>query len=287
VFHIHYSLRSLFPFTLLLALALLTPPTHAQKNPASTQVLLNAETFTLEGRPAFIMLPKESAYPATPKPWILYAPALPRYPDQHESWMHQQFLDAGVAIAGIDVGEAYGSPDSQPFLDALYHAMIKRGYANKPCLLGRSRGGLWVSSWALRHPDKVAGIAGIYPVFDLTTYPGLNRAAPAYGLSPEDLKASLKEHNPIEKIAVLAEARVPACFIHGNIDTVVPLKENSARFVEQYQAAGAANLVTLIIAQDQGHNFWPGFFHCKELIAFTIEKAIAAAREPLPLPAKP
>ena len=50
------------------------------------------------------------------------------------------------------------------------------GFAPRPCLLGRSRGGLWVTSWAADNPDKVAGLAGIYPVFDLRTYPGLAKA---------------------------------------------------------------------------------------------------------------
>jgi hypothetical protein len=256
-----------------------TPLTHAQKKPAPSQVLINAESFSLEGKNAFIMHPDKTTASSgdTPKPWILYAPTLPRYPDQHESWMHQQFLDAGITIAGIDVGEAYGSPDSQPFLDALYDEMIKRGYAPKPCLLGRSRGGLWVTSWAVRHPDKVAGIAGIYPVFDLTAYPGLKRAAPAYNTTPEQLEATLDQHNPILKVPTLAEAKIPALFIHGDIDEVVPLKQNSAEFARLYQSNNAADLVTLIIAKDQGHNHWPGFFHCQELVTFAITQAKAGS----------
>ena len=100
--------------------------------------------------------------------------------------MHEQFLDAGVAVAGIDVGEAYGSPKGRELFTALYRELTtERGFAPRPCLLGRSRGGLWVTSWAADHPDKVAGLAGIYPVFDLRSYPGLAKAAPAYGLTAE------------------------------------------------------------------------------------------------------
>jgi hypothetical protein len=85
--------------------------------------------------------------------------------------MHEQFLAAGVAVAGIDVGEGYGSRKGRDLFTALYNELTeKRGYATKPCLLGRSRGGLWVTSWAGANPDKVAGIAGIYPVFDFRTY---------------------------------------------------------------------------------------------------------------------
>ena len=67
---------------------------------------------------------------------------------------------------------------------------------------------------------------------------------------------------------MLAKHHVPALIIHGDEDKVVPLKENSAAFVARYQAAGAGDAVTLIVARGQGHNFWEGFFHCRELDRF-------------------
>src|SRR4029078_8959983 len=68
--------------------------------------LPNTENFEVEGRPAFVFLPSAEKR-ANPQPWILYAPTLPGYPDEAERWMHEQFLAAGVAVAGVDVGEAY------------------------------------------------------------------------------------------------------------------------------------------------------------------------------------
>jgi len=245
----------------------------AQAETSSKELLLPGEAFQVEGRPAFIFHPPKEKR-KQPQPWIFYSPTLPAYPDVHEKWMHEQFLAAGVAVAGIDVGEAYGSPASRKLLTAFYREMTdNRGYAAKPCLLGRSRGGLWASSWAIEHPDCVSGIAGIYPVFDLRTYPGLEKAAPAYGLSPQQLEAGLADLNPIERIEVLAKARIPAFFIHGKVDKVVPLKENSEEFVKRYQAADSQSLIKLLVVPDQGHNHWPGFFHCQELIEFAITHA--------------
>lgn len=44
--------------------------------------------------------------------------------------MHEQFLAAGVAVAGIDVGEAYGSPRGRELFSALYEELTrKRGFA--------------------------------------------------------------------------------------------------------------------------------------------------------------
>ena len=73
------------------------------------KLVLPGEAFRVEGRPAFILSPEEPLR-KTPQPWVFYAPTLAGYPDEHEKWMHQQFLSAGVAVAGIDVGEGYGSP---------------------------------------------------------------------------------------------------------------------------------------------------------------------------------
>ncbi len=260
-----------------IALADQPNPKAAEAKTPIKELILPGKAFRVEGRPAFIFLPPKENL-VKPRPWIFYSPTLPGYPDVHEKWMHQQFLAAGVAVAGIDVGEAYGSPKSRELLTAFYREMTdKRGYATKPCMLGRSRGGLWASSWAIEHPNYVAGLAGIYPVFDLQTYPGLEKAAPAYELSSQQLKAQRAQLNPIERIHVLAKARIPAFFIHGKIDRVVPIKENSAAFVKRYQAEGAGSLVKLLVVPDQGHNHWPGFFHCQSLIDFTIAQARNAA----------
>jgi len=238
-------------------------------------LILPGESFLVEGRPAFIFWPPK-AQRQKPQPWIMYAPTLAAYPDAHEKWMHEQFLAAGVAVAGIDVGEAYGSPQGQQWMTALYAELTgKRGFAPRPCLLGRSRGGLWVSSWAIAHPDKVAGMAGIYPVFDLRSYPGTAKAAPAYGMTVEELQADLAQHNPIQRMGVLATAKLPVCIIHGDQDNVVPLAQNATVLLEHYQQVGTADAVRLIIAEGQGHNYWEGFFRCQSLIEFAVQCAQA------------
>jgi len=244
------------------------------------KLILPGEAFLVQDRPAFVLLPPEKER-RKPQPWILYAPTLTGYPDEHEKWMHEQFLGAGVAVAGIDVGESFGSPPGRELFTALCQELTKtRGFASKPCLLGRSRGGLWVTSWACDHADQVAGIAGIYPVFDLRTYPGLAKAAPAYGLKADELATKLSENNPIERVGVLAKAKVPVFIIHGDNDKVVPLKENSAELAARYEAAGAKDSVTLVVAKGQGHNYWEGFFRCPELIEFAIARARNGATVP-------
>jgi dipeptidyl aminopeptidase/acylaminoacyl peptidase len=277
-------MRIQITFVAVFAIGLLICGQHANgEEPATASIkklILPGEAFLVEGRPAFVLLPPEKER-RKPQPWILYAPTLAGYPDEHEKWMHEQFLAAGVAVAGIDIGESYGSPPGRKLFTALYEELTKkRGFASKPCLLGRSRGGLWVTSWACEHAGQVAGIAGIYPVFDLRTYPGLAKAAPAYGLKADELEAQLSEHNPIERVGILAKAKVPVFIIHGDDDKVVPLRENSAEFAARYDAAGAKEAAMLVVAKGQGHNFWEGFFRCPELIEFAIAGARSGAAVP-------
>jgi len=247
----------------------------------STRLELPGENFEVNGRPAFLYLPEPSKR-SNPQPWIFYAPTLPPYPDAGERWMHEHFLEAGVAVAGIDVGEAYGSPESHKHFDALYDELVnRRNFAKKVVLLGRSRGGLWVSSWAIANPSRVAAIAGIYPVFDFTTYPGLEKAAPAYGLSADALKARQDEFNPIKRVSLLAQAKIPVFLIHGDSDKVVPLEPNSGAFLKEYQKAGAESLITLQTLEKQGHNIYEGFFRSQALVDFVIVNAKAGANSRL------
>lgn len=258
---------------------LTSPEKPKVAGPTPRLVLPGLEQFNIAGRPAFVIHPAMDKR-SQPQPWIFYAPTLPAYPDGAERWMHEQFLAAGIAVAGVDVGEAYGSPKSHAAFNSLYRELVEgRGFANKACLFGRSRGGLWVSSWAIAHPERVAGIIGIYPVFDFRTYPGLKAAAPAYELTPAELESRADEFNPIARITAIARAGIPAALIHGDVDKVVPLPENSGRFAQQYRDAGAESLVKLIVLEGQGHSFYEGFFHSQELVDFAITRARDGTRK--------
>lgn len=254
------------------------PATAAATLPTK-HLVVPGEVFDVEGHTAFLFTPADApALPAgAPRPWILYGPTLPPYPDEAEKWMHERFTAAGVAVAGIDTGESYGSPAAVQATEKLHAEMVKRGYAHRPALLGRSRGGLWASAWAIAHPELTAGLGGIYPVYDWRTYPGVENAAVAYGLSPADLLAKVDELCPVERIDVAARAGIPVCIIHGDVDAVVPLEPNSGRLEARYEALGRGDLVELIVAEGQGHSFWEGFFHCQKLVDFLIEKARAGA----------
>ena len=100
-------------------------------------LVVPGEVFAVDGKTAFVFTPAADAVPKGPKPWILYGPTLPAYPDEAEKWMHERFTAAGVAVAGIDTGESYGSPVGVKAMEALHAEMVRRGYATKPAFLGQ------------------------------------------------------------------------------------------------------------------------------------------------------
>jgi hypothetical protein len=274
------SSRRLAAFVVV-TLCVLPSPAAAQTAPQITagtkRLPLPGESFRLNGQDAFVVTPRK---PAMGKPWVFYAPTLKNLPGKEEVWMLERFLKAGIAIAGIDVGESYGSPKGRAGYDGLFNYLVKtRGFSNKPVLLARSRGGLMLYSWAAQNPSRVSAIAGIYPVCNLESYPGLNRACGAFGMTQEQLKSELAKHNPIDRLASLAKARVPIHHIHGDSDKLVPNDQNSAIVAKRYAKLGGT--MSLEVVKGRGHTLWSGWFQSKTLTDFVIENATRSAKKQL------
>ncbi len=222
---------------------------------------------------AFILLPTNSA-PQAACPWVWYAPTLglpnSAFPNvQQHGWLFRQLLTNGFAIAGVDAGESYGSPVGCAVFSA-FHARVVERYklSAKACLLPQSRGGLMLLNWASEHPELVQCIGGIYPVCDLTSYPGLARACSAYGLDEAGLTQRLSEFNPPTRVAPLARARIPILFVHGDADKVVPLERNSGLFASRYREAGGE--IELAVIPGKGHDNSPEFFRSQRLLEFFL-----------------
>ena len=126
--------------------------------------------------------------------------------------------------------------------------------------------------WAVKHPNSVGGVAGIYPVCNIASYPGVNRAASAFDMEPEELSASLKEFNPVDNLRPLANARVPIFHIQGDSDKVVPHEANTGLLEKRYRALAGPVQVELI--PGQGHNMWRGWFESQSLTDFMIKHAV-------------
>ena len=255
------------------AAAALTLTTGASRTCRGEGALERRENFQVAGKPAFVMMPPQEQLAEGATPWVWYAPTLGAgLPGKHEAWMFDRLHHSGIAIAGIDVGESYGNAAGCKTFQQLYEELTrKRGFSKRPVLLARSRGGLMLYNWAVDHPHSVGGIAGIYPVCNLASYPGLQRAAPAYQLTPEALRDQLTQHNPLDRLAQLAKAEAPLFHIHGDQDKVVPLEANSGKLAQRYRTLGGP--VEVEVIKGQGHNLWKGWFESERLLMFMIKHA--------------
>ena len=107
-------------------------------------------------------------------------------------------------------------------------------------------------------------------------YPGLKRAAPVYHLSEAELGAQLARHNPIERLAPIARARIPILHIRGDTDKTVPIEKNSQVIFDRYRAHGEP--MELIVVSGQGHNFHTAFFESQAVLKFLLKQALAAPK---------
>lgn len=123
-------------------------------------------------------------------------------------------------------------------------------------------------NFAADHPKLVRCIAGIFNVGDLRSYPGLGRAAPAYGLDEAGMARELSKNNPIERLRPIAKAGIPILLLHGDQDQTVPIEENSAVIFRRYKELGGP--IKLIVIHGQGHDESPKFFQSQALADFLL-----------------
>ncbi len=236
--------------------------------------------LTVQGWRGFVILPQHTRQRHLP--WVWYQPTFlgPHpsnplanpgaliYPSEDHVWLCSQLLAAGVAVAGIEIGETYGNPAGRAAQTVFYQAVVPRfGLARRARLLAQSRGGLMHYNWAVEHPDLVERIAGIYPVTDIRSWIGVAEIARrGYGWSETEMLARLAEHNPIERLAPLAAHGVRILHVHGDADLPVPAQANTLAFAERYRALGGS--IEVIIVEGEGHNHSPRMFQEPRLLAF-------------------
>ena len=226
--------------------------------------------FTVAGHTGFIILP--TVVEGSKRiPWVWYAPTFiaAGYPNESNGWICRKLLDQGFAICGVDVGESYGNPAGRAAFTEFYKFVIENhNLSTKACLWPQSRGGLMLYNWAAEHPESVQCIGGTYTVCDMRSYPGLQNACGAYGMSEAELQAHLKEHNPIDRLAPIAAHKIPIFHIHGDSDGVVPLEVNTAELASRYRALGGN--IEVVIVKGKGHAEIAEFFESQKMVDFFI-----------------
>lgn len=192
------------------------------------------EEFEFQGRKALVVKP---AKPAPGNPWMWRCRFFGAFPQADNALVEQ-----GWHVAWVDVANLFGGPEAMEVFDVFYeHVTTEFGLSQKPVMEGFSRGGLPATNWAIRHPDRVAGIYIDAPVLSIHSWPKPSsadlwkKAMDAYGLT-EATADSWK--GPLDHLQPLAKAKVPILSVCGGADPVVPFVENSAILEERYQALG-------------------------------------------------
>lgn len=242
--------------------------------------------FLVDGHKAFLVKPPRPRADGS-RPWIWYAPTLANpdggwtLPGPRHAQVIRPLLDAGCYFAGVDVSESYGSPAGRETYTAVHRLLTQRlGLDQKVMLFPVSRGGLMHYNWAAEHPEAIRCIGAIYPVCNLTSYPRIKRAAATYGLSEEELKAELSKHNPVDRLAPLAERQVPLFHLHGDRDKVVPLADNSELLASRYRELGGP--MELVVVPGKGHEIVAEFWENPQLAEFfrrCLEREITRNRK--------
>lgn len=212
--------------------------------------------------------------PAAGKPWLWYAPTLNGISLAGRKTYFDAFQQAGIAIAGYDLGEVRGSPASTATFTELYDEMVRRGFSQKPILLGQSRGGMMMLRWAVTNPEKVRAFVGIYPVCNLASWPLKNSKKETladFGMTEAELVEKLPQFNPIDHLQGLIANKVPMFIVHGDSDVVVPYDENTHLVKERYEAGGG--VITVKVIPGEGHKVSPSFFESAELVDFVLKVA--------------
>jgi pimeloyl-ACP methyl ester carboxylesterase len=159
--------------------------------------------------------------PAAGKPWVFRADRiLPR-----DATVEQALLARGYYIV-IPPITAQSGPVRKDW-DKFYKMLVAKGFSKKPVMEGTGAYAGEVYEWAIYNPDKVSCIY-------------VDNAA---------MRSLMEKTQPIDTLAPLAKAGIPALHVSGALDPWLP---TDTRIAEQrYNALGGK--MTVMIIPGEGH----------------------------------
>lgn len=194
--------------------------------------------FTFEGMDAILIFPEK---PNEHKNWLLKTEYFTAFPD-----FQIQMLRRGWHLAYVKNVTRWCLEEDldrkKRFADYLHEEF---GLYEKCVPVGMSCGGLIGSKFAAKYPEKVSALYLDAPVMNFLSCPaGLGVAGnslyeefeKATGITISQL-LSYRE-NPIDKMHLLLENKIPVILVYGDSDVVVPYVENGALLEKYYKENG-------------------------------------------------
>ena len=194
--------------------------------------------FTFEGMDAILIFPEK---PNEHKNWLLKTEYFTAFPD-----FQIQMLRRGWHLAYVKNVTRWCLEEDldrkKRFADYLHEEF---GLYEKCVPVGMSCGGLIGSKFAAKYPEKVSALYLDVPVMNFLSCPaGLGVAGnslyeefeKATGITISQL-LSYRE-NPIDKMHLLLENKIPVILVYGDSDVVVPYVENGALLEKYYNENG-------------------------------------------------
>ncbi len=211
--------------------------------------------FEIAGHPVTVV---EPAVPAPGRPWVWHGEFF-----GHKPAPDIALLGRGYHIVQFQIPDMLGSPPAVALWNQCYEELTTRhGFSGKPALVGLSRGGLYCYNWAIANPDKVSCLYADAAVCDFKSWPGGKGQgkgdAGNWALVlklwnfPDEAAALAYPGNPVDRLAPLAERKVPLLHVFGDADDVVPWEENTGLVAERYKKLGGP--ITLIRKPGVGHH---------------------------------
>lgn len=139
-------------------------------------------------------------------------------------------LEAGCSFAAISMGQdVWAREEGFAKVEALYCWMTEQGYWKRCVPMASSAGGCQMFRFAEEFPERVAALAGIFPVWDVSRIT-LTSLEKAWGLQGEALQKAIHPNNPAAQPQKLPQ--VPIVICHGLNDTAVPVAEHTLRLAQ-------------------------------------------------------
>ncbi len=194
--------------------------------------------FTFEGQKAILVFPQQ---PNESKNWLLKTEYFSAFPGFEIEMLHR-----GWHLAFIENTTRWCLEEDLDRKKRFVDYICKEYGLYEKCVpVGMSCGGLIGSKFAAKYPECVSALYLDAPVMNFLSCPaGLGIAEnslyeefyKATGMTISQL-LSYRE-NPIDKMHLLLENKIPVVMVYGDSDTVVPYIENGALLEKYYRENG-------------------------------------------------